>query len=173
MVDDFVAFMVGGDERFTKDLTRRMLAASAAMDYEAAAKYRDKLASIEAVLGKSALVLPADEDADLFGLAEDELSAAVHHFVIRGGRVRGVRSLAIDKEIDISGAELVDQVLQRVYGDAVDIPQHVTEEGHPRARGHQVGRFVRPGVGARVVRQRGQVEHADDREREHRVRGRV
>ncbi|OJU41769.1 MAG: excinuclease ABC subunit C [Microbacterium sp. 69-10] len=125
MVDDFVAFMAGGDERFTKDLTRRMLAASAAMDYEAAAKYRDKLASIEAVLGKSALVLPADEDADLFGLAEDELSAAVHHFVIRGGRVRGVRSLAIDKEIDISGAELVDQVLQRVYGDAVDIPRRV------------------------------------------------
>ena len=125
MVDDFVAFMAGGDERFTKDLTRRMLAASAAMDYEAAAKYRDKLASIEAVLGKSALVLPADEDADLFGLAEDELSATVHHFVIRGGRVRGVRSLAIDKEIDISGAELVDQVLQRVYGDAVDIPRRV------------------------------------------------
>ncbi|MGN7976073.1 excinuclease ABC subunit UvrC [Microbacterium sp. 22195] len=125
MVDDFVAFMAGGDERFTKDLTKRMLAASAAMDYEAAAKYRDKLASIEAVLGKSALVLPADEDADLFGLAEDELSAAVHHFVIRGGRVRGVRSLAIDKEIDISGAELVDQVLQRVYGDAVDIPRRV------------------------------------------------
>jgi excinuclease ABC subunit C len=125
MVDDFVAFMAGGDERFTRDLTKRMHAASAAMDYEAAAKYRDKLASIEAVLGKSALVLPADEDADLFGVAEDELSAAVHHFVIRGGRVRGVRSLALDKELDISGAELIDQVLQRVYGDSTDIPRRV------------------------------------------------
>ncbi|MGB3374376.1 MAG: excinuclease ABC subunit UvrC [Microbacterium sp.] len=125
MVDDFVAFMAGGDERFTRDLTKRMQAASAAMDYEAAAKYRDKLASIEAVLGKSALVLPADEDADLFGVAEDELSAAVHHFVIRGGRVRGVRSLAIDKELDISGGDLIDQVLQRVYGDSSDIPRRV------------------------------------------------
>ncbi|HTN55259.1 MAG TPA: excinuclease ABC subunit UvrC [Microbacterium sp.] len=125
MVDDFVAFMAGGDERFTRDLTKRMQAASAAMDYEAAAKYRDKLVSIEAVLGKSALVLPADEDADLFGVAEDELSAAVHHFVIRGGRVRGVRSLAIDKELDIAGGELIDQVLQRVYGDATDIPRRV------------------------------------------------
>jgi excinuclease ABC subunit C len=125
MVDDFVAFMAGGDERFTRDLTKRMHAASAAMDYEAAAKYRDKLASIEAVLGKSALVLPADEDADLFGVAEDELSAAVHQFVIRGGRVRGVRSLALDKELDISGAELIDQVLQRVYGDSTDIPRRV------------------------------------------------
>ncbi|UPL12423.1 excinuclease ABC subunit UvrC [Microbacterium sufflavum] len=125
MVDDFIAFMAGGDERFTRELTKRMLAASAAMDYEAAAKYRDKLAAIEAVLGKSALVLPADEDADLFGIAEDELAAAVQHFVIRGGRVRGVRALTIEKEIDITGAELVDQVLQQAYGDAQDVPRRI------------------------------------------------
>ena len=125
MVDDFVAFMAGGDERFTRELTKRMLAASAAMDYEAAAKYRDKLSAIEAVLGKSALVLPADEDADLFGIAEDELAAAVQHFVIRGGRVRGVRALTIEKEIDITSAELVDQVLQRAYGEAQDVPRRI------------------------------------------------
>ncbi|WP_314422563.1 excinuclease ABC subunit UvrC [uncultured Microbacterium sp.] len=125
MVDDFVAFMAGGDERFTRELTRRMLAASAAMDYEAAAKYRDKLGAIEAVLGKSALVLAPDEDADLFGIAEDELAAAVQHFVIRGGRVRGVRALTIEKEIDISTADLVDQVLQRAYGDAQDVPRRI------------------------------------------------
>ena len=118
MVDDFIAFMEGGDERFTRSLTRRMQEASAAMDYESAAKYRDQLASIEAVLGRSALVLPQDEDADLFGIAEDELSAAIQHFVIRGGRVRGVRATTLDKEIDIGGAELVDQILQRTYGEA-------------------------------------------------------
>ena len=118
MVDDFIAFMEGGDERFTRDLTRRMHEASAAMDYESAAKYRDQLASIDAVLGRSALVLPQDEDADLFGIAEDELSAAIQHFVIRGGRVRGVRASTLDKEIDISGADLVDQILQRTYGEA-------------------------------------------------------
>lgn len=125
MVDDFVAFMAGGDERFTRELTKRMLSASAAMDYEAAAKYRDKLAAIEAVLGKSALVLPSDEDADLFGIAEDELSAAVQHFVIRKGRVRGVRAMTIEKEIDISRGELVDQVLQRAYGEAQDVPRRI------------------------------------------------
>ncbi|MGW9158403.1 MULTISPECIES: excinuclease ABC subunit UvrC [unclassified Microbacterium] len=125
MVDDFVAFMAGGDERFTRELTKRMLAASAAMDYEAAAKYRDKLSAIEAVLGKSALVLPSDEDADLFGIAEDELAAAVQHFVIRGGRVRGVRALTIEKEIDISSGDLVEQVLQQAYGEAQDVPRRI------------------------------------------------
>ena len=127
IVDDFVAFMSGGDQRFTRDLTKRMREAAAAMDYEAAAVYRDKLQAIEAVLNKSALVLASDTDADLFGIAEDELAATVQHFVIRGGRVRGVRASTIEKEIDISGAELVDQILQRTYGGAAaaDIPRTV------------------------------------------------
>lgn len=127
IVDDFVAFMSGGDQRFAKALTARMMEASAAMDYEAAARYRDKLQAIDAVLGKSALVLASDTDADLFGIAEDELAATVQHFVVRGGRVRGVRATTIEKELDISGADLVDQVLQRTYGDAApgDIPRQV------------------------------------------------
>lgn len=127
IVDDFVAFMAGGDQRFKKELTSRMRAAAAAFDYEAAAVYRDRLVSIDAVLSKSALVLAEDTDADLFGIAEDELSAAVQHFVIRGGRVRGVRAMTIDKELDIEGGDLVDQVLQRAYGEAPasDIPRRV------------------------------------------------
>ena len=60
IVDDFVAFMAGGDQRFAKDLNARMREASAAMDYEAAAVYRDRLVSIDAVLSKSALVLSPD-----------------------------------------------------------------------------------------------------------------
>lgn len=127
IVDDFVAFMAGGDQRFTREMTARMNESAAAMDYESAAVYRDKLQAIDAVLRRSALVLPADTDADLFGIAEDELAATVQHFVVRGGRVRGVRATTIEKEIDISGADLVDQVLQRTYGDAApgDIPRQV------------------------------------------------
>jgi excinuclease ABC subunit C len=127
IVEDFVAFMSGGDQRFTRQLTARMREASAAMDYESAALYRDRLGAIDAVLNKSALVLAPDTDADLFGIAEDELAAAVQHFVVRGGRVRGVRATTIEKEIDIAGRDLVDQVIQRTYGDAApaDIPRQV------------------------------------------------
>jgi len=158
MVDDFVAFMAGGDERFTRELTRRMQAASAAMDYEAAAKHRDKLLAIEAVLGKSALVLPSDEDADLFGIAEDELAAAVQHFVIRGGRVRAVRAVTLDKELDISSGELVEQVLQRAYGEASDVPRRVLVPTLPDDA-PELEQWLRERRGRRVeiaVAQRGQ-----------------
>ncbi len=160
MVDDFIAFMEGGDERFTRDLTRRMQEASAAMDYESAARFRDQLASIDAVLGRSALVLPQDEDADLFGIAEDELSAAIQHFVIRGGRVRGVRASTLDKEIDISGADLVDQILQRVYGEASgeQVPRRVLVPSLPEDTA-ELEEWLRARRGKKVeiaVAQRGQ-----------------
>ncbi|WJL95443.1 excinuclease ABC subunit UvrC [Microbacterium sp. ET2] len=160
IVEDFIAFMAGGDQRFTREMTARMNEASAAMDYESAAMYRDKLQAIDAVLKRSALVLPADTDADLFGIAEDELAAAVQHFVVRGGRVRGVRATTIEKEIDISGADLVDQVLQRTYGDAAaaDIPRQVLVPELPDDA-EELEEWLRERRGKRVsigVAQRGQ-----------------
>lgn len=161
MVNDFVAFMSGGDSRFKKKLTDQMQAAAARMDYEAAATYRDKLGSIDAVLSRSALVLDPKEDADLFGIAEDELAAAVQHFVIRGGRVRGVRASTVEKEIDISGAELVDQLIQRVYGDAgpQDIPKRVLVPSLPEDAA-ELEQWLRSRRGKSVeikVAQRGQM----------------
>src|SRR5699024_10597879 len=133
--DDVVLCMPGGAARFTSAITARMKEAAAALDFEAAAAYRDRLESIDAVLTKSALVLPEKVDLDVFGVAEDELDAAVHVFVIRGGRVRGVWSHIVDKELDISGGELIDQVLQRAYGDADagEIPRRVLVPTLPTA----------------------------------------
>lgn len=159
IVNDFVAFMSGGDQRFARELNARMREAAAAMDYESAAVYRDKLQAIDAVLNKSALVLDDDMDADLFGIAEDELAAAVQHFVVRGGRVRGVHATTIEKEIDIAGADLVDQVLQRAYGDAgaTDIPRHVFVPSMPDDAG-ELEQWLQQRRGKRVsvqVAQRG------------------
>ena len=116
---DFASFMAGNDTRYTVELSKRMKAASAEMDYESAARYRDQLGALEAVLSKTSVVMSDDVDADMFGIAHDELAAAVQQFIVRGGRIRGVRSWVVDKELDLDLAELVDTVLQNAYDDAV------------------------------------------------------
>jgi excinuclease ABC subunit C len=117
---DFTSFMAGNDSRYTGELARKMRSAAAELDYESAARYRDQLAALEAALSKSAIVLADDIDADIFGIAHDELAAAVQQFIVRGGRIRGVRGWVVDKELDLRLPELVETVLQNAYeGDSV------------------------------------------------------
>ncbi|MBN9150365.1 MAG: excinuclease ABC subunit UvrC [Micrococcales bacterium] len=112
---DYASFMAGNDSTFIAELSDRMAAASAQLDYESAAKYRDQLSAIETVLSKNTIVLPETVDADLFGIAHDELAAAVQLFSVRGGRIRGVRSWVVDKELDLPEAELVETVVANAY----------------------------------------------------------
>ncbi len=116
---DFASFMAGNDSRYTKELDKRMRQASDAQDYEAAARYRDQLGALQTALSKTSIVLSDEVDADLFGIAHDELAAAVQQFIVRGGRIRGVRSWVVDKELDVELPELVEIALQNDYEDAV------------------------------------------------------
>ncbi|MFZ4895155.1 excinuclease ABC subunit UvrC [Plantibacter sp. Mn2098] len=127
IVDDFVSFMAGNDKRFTSRIMAEMRAAAERQDYESAATYRDQLQALEQVLQKSTVVLRDGVDADLFGIEHDELAASVQQFIVRGGRIRGVRSWTVDKELDMSTADLVDGVIQRVYDTAsgIDVPREV------------------------------------------------
>jgi excinuclease ABC subunit C len=63
-------------------------------------------------------VLPDATDADVFALADDELEAAVQVFHVRGGRVRGQRGWIVEKVEELTTGELVEHLLQQVYGDA-------------------------------------------------------
>jgi excinuclease ABC subunit C len=114
---DFASFMGGNDTRYTAEIQKKMSAASQEMDYESAARYRDQLLALEGVLSKSSVVLNDEVDADVFGIAHDELAAAVQQFIVRGGRIRGVRGWVVDKELDLELPELVDTVLQNAYAD--------------------------------------------------------
>jgi excinuclease ABC subunit C len=116
---DFASFMGGNDSRYITTITKRMKDAAAAQDYEAAARYRDQVGAMETALAKNAVVLNDGVDADLFGIAHDELAAAVQQFIVRGGRIRGVRGWVVDKELDVELPDLVESVLQNAYEDSV------------------------------------------------------
>ncbi len=126
---ELVDFMNHGDEAHIESLRSRMLEASKTQQYELAASLRDDVTALETVLEKSTVVFTDQTDADLFGIADDELTAAVSLFRVRGGRIRGVRAWVVDKELERTTAELVEYLLQNVYGKdatfASDVPKEV------------------------------------------------
>ena len=124
----FGDFMQSGDETYIESLAKQMRSASAEQKYELAAKLRDDINALETVLEKSTVVFTDQTDADLFGIADDELTAAVSLFRVRVGRIRGARGWVVDKEIERTTQDLVEYLVQNVYEEAsgnIDIPKEV------------------------------------------------
>lgn len=124
IAEDFCDFMDGQTKRFVKRIEGEMRAAAAELDFERAARLRDDIHALDKALERSAIVLPDGTDADVFGISSDELEAAVQVFHVRGGRVRGQRGWVAERD-GSPMAELVEQLLQQVYGDE-------TGDGVPR-----------------------------------------
>lgn len=114
-VNDMIAFLSGQDTSQLQQLRSAMKAASASLDFEQAARYRDQIAAAEHILERNTVVLRDNVNADVFGIVTDELAASVHQFIIRQGRIRGERSWVVDIELDTAASELMTNVVQTVY----------------------------------------------------------
>jgi excinuclease ABC subunit C len=117
IAEDFCTFMSGQTAGFTRDLERQMKQAAAELEFEKAARLRDDLGALQRAMERNAIVLGDGTDADVVGVHEDELEAAVQIFHVRGGRVRGQRGWVVEKVEDIDTGGLVGQFLQQLYGD--------------------------------------------------------
>jgi excinuclease ABC subunit C len=124
IAQDLVGFMNGMDPQQVEILRERMQLASQAENFELAARLRNNIEALETVLEKSTIVFSDLTDADLFGIAHDELAATISLFSVRAGRIRGVRAWTMDKELEQSLEELVRQIILFAYSavDGVEPP---------------------------------------------------
>jgi excinuclease ABC subunit C len=147
LAEDFCAFMAGDTAKFTRRLTERMREAAAIQDYEQAARLRDDIGALERATEKNAVVLQDGTDADIYALVGDELEAAVQVFHVRDGRIRGQRGWIVEKVEDVTDGELVEHLLQQVYGAEED----ALTGGGSRTRGEPATAATRTGAVPREV----------------------
>ncbi|MFK5647077.1 excinuclease ABC subunit UvrC [Ornithinimicrobium sp. LYQ121] len=126
IAEDFCDFMTGDAARFMRRIDQRMRTAAAELDFETAARLRDDVGALRRALERSAVVLPDATDADVYGLADDELEVAVQVFHVRGGRIRGQRGWVSEKGAEDLGS-IVEHLLLQVYGGerGEDVPREV------------------------------------------------
>lgn len=127
LVRDLIRFLDGDTEEVVSRLEREMQAASDELEFERAARLRDRLEAVRRVIERQQMVLERDEDLDVVGLAGDELEASVQVFFVRRGRVVGRKGYILDRKEDLSDGELVDRILERLYGDPppLGVPKEV------------------------------------------------
>ncbi|TKV60810.1 excinuclease ABC subunit UvrC [Nakamurella flava] len=103
IVDSFCDFMAGRADPLIRRLEGQMQAAAEELDFERAARLRDDLGAVRRAVEKQAVVFGDGTDADVIGIAADDLLASVQVFHVRGGRVRGQRGWIVDATADLRG----------------------------------------------------------------------
>lgn len=133
IAEDFAEFMGGKTDAFVKRVQQEMYTASAAQDYERAARLRDDLGALNKALEKQAVVFGDGTDADVIALAEDPLEVAVQIFHVRSGRIRGQRGWVADRVADLDTAGLVGEFLLQLYAgeDGDSIPREILVPAMP------------------------------------------
>ncbi|MEO7836754.1 MAG: excinuclease ABC subunit UvrC [Acidimicrobiales bacterium] len=126
LVGDLIGFLDGDTQPIVSRLERQMGDASDHLDFERAARLRDRLISVRKAIEKQQMVTERSEDLDVFALAEDELEAAVQVFYVRRGRVVGRKGFVVDKVEDLTPAQLMADILQQHYAEpALGVPREV------------------------------------------------
>ncbi|WP_420829365.1 excinuclease ABC subunit UvrC [Bifidobacterium miconis] len=119
MCERLVGVMTGRlGKSYVAQLTRDMKEASAELEFEKAARLRDEIQMLQTVMQQNAVVFDQDVDADVFGMASDELEASVHAFIVRDGSIRGERNWSVERVEDVSDEELIADLIVQVYADA-------------------------------------------------------
>ncbi len=126
IVKALLRFLDGDTDEVVDRLRREMAEASAELEFEAAARLRDRLASVQKVLEKQQMVAARDEDLDVIGLAGDDLEAAAQVFYVRRGRVLGRKGFVVDRADDLDSGQLVAEVVSAHYRS--DPPRGIPRE---------------------------------------------
>jgi excinuclease ABC subunit C len=117
LVEELLDFLDGETDTIVRRLEDQMRTAADNLEYERAARVRDRLSSVRKAIERQQMVADRNEDLDVIGIAEDGLEAAVQAFFVRRGRVLGRKGFVLDKVEDVSPGEMVGDILAHLYDD--------------------------------------------------------
>ena len=152
LVEELVSFLDGETEATVRRLTADMREAAEGLEFERAARLRDRLTSVTKAIERQQMVGDRSEDLDVVGIADDDLEAAVQVFYVRRGRVVGRKGFVVDKVEDLSPEGLVARVLEGLYGEepALGVPKQVLVPSLPEQL-DLYEEWLTMGRGSRVV----------------------
>jgi excinuclease ABC subunit C len=150
LVDSLIEFLEGDHRPILQQLQTEMREAADVLEFERAAKLRDRLAAARKAIESQEMVLSRTDDLDVVGMEEDDLEAAFQVFFVRRGRVMGRRGWVVDKVEDLDAPALVASFLRELYMEREDdippkvllpawpVDQDVLEDWLSRVRGSRV-----------------------------------
>ena len=117
-------FLSGDSREIQQDLSRRMETASADLDFENAAIYRDRIRALTSVQNHQGINLPSTENTDVIGLHREGGQSCIQIFFFRGGQNFGNRAYYPSHSADDDDGAIIEAFLGQFY-DAATAPRTI------------------------------------------------
>ena len=126
-VEDALDFLKGGSSSSVKKMTEEMLKASDNMEFERAAKIRDRIAAVKRMNDKQKVVSSRVLEQDIIAFITDENKSSFEVFRFSDGRLYDRENFIIDD----AGDELTarTEFLSRYYSIRDDVPKNIALDG--------------------------------------------
>ena len=125
-VDELCSFLKGDTKSIVGRLNSEMKTLASQLEFERAARVRDRLEAIDRVISKQEVMVEGGVDLDVIGIVSDELEASVQVLHVRKGRLLGRRGMIIDRVEDLTDSELQARVVELHYGESpIELPPEV------------------------------------------------
>jgi excinuclease ABC subunit C len=117
LVDDAKAFLSGRSIAVKERLATEMQAAAEALEFETAARFRDRLAAFSAVQSSQDINPKTVEEADVFAIDEQAGQFCIQVFFFRTSQNWGNRAYYPKADRSLEKAEVLDAFLAQFYDD--------------------------------------------------------
>ena len=124
-------FLDGHHEEFVRDMTEDMMLAAEELDFERAARIKERIDAVNALSDKQHAVSSRNLNADVVGIYREETIAGVHVFMIREGRIINSNEFILNKGHDVPDDDLLHAFLLRYYDTTTSIPREVVVRTAP------------------------------------------
>jgi len=117
LVGEAKAFLSGRSQAVKKHMAEEMMKASDALEFEKAARFRNRIAALSATSGSQDINSQTVEEADVFAVAEHEGRFCIEVFFFRTYQNWGNRAFFPKADASLAKAEVLDAFLAQFYDD--------------------------------------------------------
>ena len=125
MIKNIMDILNGTDRTVVNQLKSEMEAASMKLEFEKAAKLRDKILAVEAIVEKQKIFKTMEGDEDFINIYQDEKDSCVQIFFSRDGKITGREHFIFENTVDDNIGEILSDFITSFYGGTAKVPRYI------------------------------------------------
>lgn len=125
MINQIMDILNGKDKSMVLSLTKQMEEASMSLEFETAAKFRDKILAIEAIVEKQKIFKTMEGDEDFINIHQDEKDTCVQIFFSRDGKIIGREHFIFENTADDDIGEISESFITSFYAGTAKVPKYI------------------------------------------------